>query len=153
VAYGYLCRLGIYFFWESKHIGWNLLLISVIGYLSGRIKKKKEQKKNSIGEKIGIGFIIFLFVVESIMFTIIVNTSAYSAIKKFIYNNDQLRSEVGNIKGISIVPVGGIGGSSGEAGETGEGEINLIVKGDKKYKDLTLHVFKEIQTDWQIEIK
>ena len=153
LVYGYLCRLGIYFFWESKHIGWNLLLISVIGFLSSSIKKKKEQKKNSIGEKIVIGFIIFLFVVESAMFIIILNTSVYAAIKNFIYNKEQLKSEVGNINGMSIVPVGGMGGSSGEAGETGEGEINLIVKGEKKYKDLTLHVSKELQTDWQIEIK
>jgi hypothetical protein len=153
VIYGYVCRLGIYFFWESKYIGWNLLLISVIGFLSGRVKKNKAQKKNSIGEKIGVGFIIFLFVIETIMFIMILNTSVYPSIKKFIYNNSQLKSEIGNIKGISIVPFGGIGGSSGEAGETGEGEIHLIVKGDKKYKDLTMHVFKEIQTDWQIEIK
>jgi hypothetical protein len=154
IIYGYLCRLaGFFFFWESKSIGWVLLIISIIGFLSGRIKYKKLEGKKTVLEKIVIGFMIFFLVVQAVLVIIISNTNAFSAVKDYVYNNAQLKSEIGTVKGISIIPYGGIGVSSGRAGESGEGEINVTVKGDKKYKDLSLHVIKELQTEWQVEIR
>ena len=51
--YGYLCRtVGLYFFWESKTIGWTLLLITIVSILIQRIKAKKAANKKKLSEKI-----------------------------------------------------------------------------------------------------
>jgi len=60
--YDYLCRVvGLYFFWESKYIGWAIILIGTISFLMNRIKIKKVQKRKTILEKIGVGISIFVF--------------------------------------------------------------------------------------------
>ena len=42
LVYGYLCRiLNLYFFWESKAIGWTLLAVTLILLLIQRINWKK----------------------------------------------------------------------------------------------------------------
>lgn len=58
--YGYLCRLiGLYFFWESKTLGWVLFWLTVVFILRDRINGKELQNKKTIVEKIGIGLSIF----------------------------------------------------------------------------------------------
>ena len=53
VIYGYVCRAtGLYFFWESKSIGWAVIFIGLIGLLSDRVRIKKKDKKKSTLEKI-----------------------------------------------------------------------------------------------------
>lgn len=42
ILYGNISRIiDIYFFWESKSIGWNILFIGIIGLLLSLIKQKK----------------------------------------------------------------------------------------------------------------
>jgi hypothetical protein len=151
ILYGYLCRLvGIYFLWESLPIGWNLFFISIILLLLDLIKNKKPQNKPVILEKIGIGVLIFLMVVEGILLVTVPNTNAWQAAKKYISNDQEIKREIGNIKGFSIIPVGQMAVSSGPEGESGIAEIHFTVKGSSKYKDITLYLEKGQQVDWQV---
>ncbi|HMG84042.1 MAG TPA: hypothetical protein VK559_13465 [Ferruginibacter sp.] len=148
LAYGYLCRLiHIYFFWETKTIGWELLLIAGMSYLSNKINSKKQTKKDSLPEKVGIGFIIFLLLVQIIFLIYIPRTVAYDAAKKYIIANKD-KYDLGDIQGFSLVPIGGMA----MAGEAGDADITLIAKGSDRYKEFNLHLSKNITTDWQIQI-
>jgi len=152
MIYGYLCRLtDLYFFWESKSIGWVLLFAGVIGFLLTRIKTKRAVKKNTLLEKIGIGIIAFSLLVTTGLVAIMPFTDAYAATKKYLTNNQALKSEVGNIKNFSLLLTGGIQKTSDSSGEYGNATINLIVKGDKKFKDVALYVVKTADSpEWQV---
>jgi hypothetical protein len=126
ILYSYLARLiELYFFWDSKSIGWTVLFIGLIGFLSNRIKFKKSENEKAISEKIGIGFIIFILFVQTILMVIILFTDAYSVIKFYVKNDTRLKSQLGNIISFGLISTGGIQKTTDSNGEYGSTTINL----------------------------
>ena len=151
LLYGYLCRIvGLYFFWESKTIGWTFLFLSTLLVLIKRIRIKKIQDKKSISEKILISLIIFILVIQGIIFFVTPQTNAYKAAKQFLITDKNLSSEVGEVYDFFLIPVGGITVSSSSAGETGGADLNFIVKGKNKFKDINLELDKSLDTEWKV---
>lgn len=151
ILYGYVCHIaGPYFFWESKTLGWLLLLIAVLLFLFERIIFKGNKK--CVSEKIIIGIIFLILLVQSVMFFVIPRTNAYAAAKQFLLKDKSIRDEVGDIKGFFLIPVGGMEISSSEDGEYGGANFNVIIKGNKKYKEVSLELSKDLATDWQVTI-
>lgn len=133
LAYGYLCRLiGINFFWESKSLGWAILLIGLIGLLADRIDIKDNENKKTLLEKIGIGLLVFILLVQCILVAVIPFSNAYESTKTYIKNDDSLKKELGEIQGFGLITTGGIQKTTDSSGEYGNAEINLTVKGEKK---------------------
>jgi hypothetical protein len=153
ILYGYVCRMaGIYFFWESKSIGWMLLCIAFIGLLLQRIKMKKMIRKKTIIEKTGIGFIIFTLFIKILLLAITPFTDAYAAAQQQLLNDPTIQKEIGTIHGFSIVPTGGIHTSTQTGKGNGSASITLILKGEKKFKEVTVVVTKnEDQQEWVVE--
>lgn len=153
IFYGYLCRLiGLYFFWESKSIGWVFLLIGLIGILSNSIKIKKLEKRKILFEKIGIGIVVFMMLVQTILIVIIPLTDAYSTAKTYLNNDIEINDEVGEIIGFGFIPTGGIQKTTDSNGEFGSATINITVKGEKKFKDITIYVIKNVDSpNWKVE--
>ena len=46
--------------------------------------------------------------------------------------------------------VGGMAMSSSSAGQTGQADLNFIIKGKNKFKDINLQLTKELETKWTI---
>lgn len=153
IIYGYLCRIfGLWFFWESKLLGFLLLLIGIIGLLRNRIKFKKSVSKKTILEKIAIILISITLLIQLILITILPFTDAYVAAKQYLTDNQGLKLEVGNITGFGVILSGGIQKEVDSIGEHGYATINMIVKGDRKYKDLTVYAIKNPEdNEWKIE--
>ncbi|MFZ6050508.1 hypothetical protein [Halocola ammonii] len=153
IIYGYVSRIvGLYFFWESKSVGWGLILIGLIGLLSDRVRVKRKIDKNSVLEKIGIGLIVFIILIQTILITTLPFSEAYSVSKKFLTENQQVTDEVGKVEGFGIIPRGAIGKSTDSEGTYGAATLNLTVKGQKKYKDVTVYVFKYTdEPNWIVE--
>lgn len=153
LVYGYLCRLmAIYFFWESKSLGWAILLIGIIGLLSDRIKSNDDQNKKSIGEKIGIGILVFILFVQGIVVAVTPFSDAYESTKDYIKNDDALKRELGEIQGFVLIPRGRFQKTTDSSGEYGNAEINLTIKGEKKYRDIVVYVAKTTDSpDWKVE--
>lgn len=153
LSYGYLCRsFGIYFFWESKTIGWTLFWIVIIAILLDRIKDKKLQNKKTLPEKIGIGFTVFVIIVKSLLFFVMPQTSSYKSALNFINTNQSIRNEVGTVNGIFLIPLGSIAMTTNEQGSARQADLQFVVKGSKKYIDLNLLMIKDLNTNWEIEI-
>ncbi len=151
LVYGYLCRLfSINIFWESKVIGWTLLLVTLLFILKQRINWKKSINRKTISEKIGIGFIIFVLLIQMFLFFIIPQTNAYKTAREFMKNDKAINNEVGEITGITLLPYGGISISSSSEGEQGQADLNFIIKGTKKNKDCNLQVEKSFDTKWTV---
>ena len=103
LVYGYLCRLlGIYFFWESKTLGWTLLWVAVILVLRDRVRRKKLENKNSALEKIGIGLTIFLLLIMGILFFAIPQTALYAEAVNYVKKDKAVRDEIGDIKEVFL---------------------------------------------------
>lgn len=153
LLYGYLCRLvGLYFFWESKTIGWILFWVAIVFVLLDRIKLRKVQNKKTILEKVGIGISVFVVIVKAFLFFVMQQTSAYSSAINFIKSNREIQEKVGAVNGVFLVPFGGFSVTTGSQGEAGQADMHFIVKGSKKYVDLNLLLEKDFSTDWQIEV-
>ena len=153
IAYGYFCRLiDFYFFWESKSIGWAILLIGIIFLLRNKLESEKKKKRNIVPHKIGIGIIIFILLLQTFLLCLIPTTDAFSVAKKFLSADSSLRSEIGIINGYRLIPMGSIKTKSGSNGNSGSATIILTVHGEKKYKDLTIYVIKYVdRTEWEVK--
>ena len=151
LIYGYLCRIiGLYFFWETKTIGWTLLFVTIISILIQRIKTKKIANKKTLSEKIFIGIIVFILLIQSIIFIVTPQTDAYKSAKQFLVTDKTIANEIGEVNDIFLVPVGGMSMSSSSAGQTGQADLNFIIKGKNKFKDINLQLTKELETNWTI---
>lgn len=154
MLYGYLVRsAGINFFWESKSLGFALLLIGLISLLADGLRagKEKDKKIITILTKIGIGIIVFILTVRIILVIVIPNSAAYSVAKDYIKNNSELINELGEIKAFGLIPTGGIQVSRDSNGEQGSASLNMIIKGRKKYREVTVFLNKSVDSDWKVE--
>ncbi|MFN8776588.1 MAG: hypothetical protein ACK5XV_07465 [Flavobacteriales bacterium] len=153
ILYGYLSRIaGIYFFWESKSIGWAILFTGIISFLAHRIKMKTPEANNTALEKIGIGVIVFVLLIQTILISMIPFTDACSVAKKHIIEGAALHNEIGAIHGFGLIPTGAIQKTINSSGEYGSATINLTVKGDLKFKDITIYVVKYADSpEWKVE--
>lgn len=151
LIYGYLCRIaGFYFFWESKTIGWALLFVTIISILVQRIKASKDANKKPISEKILIGIVAFILLIQGIIFFVTPHTDAYKAAKQFLMTDKTIANEVGDVNDIFLVPVGGMSISSSSVEQSGQADLNFIIKGENKFKDINLQLQKDLTTDWTI---
>ena len=151
ILYGYLCRaIGLYFFWESKYYGWSIIFVGIIAFLSTRIKLKRAQARKTILEKIGVGLLIFILLIQAILIIVIPSTDAYKVTKEFLLANESLKIEIGNIKSFNILPIGSIQKNTTNDRVSGNARIHLIVKGEKKFKDVTAYVEKTTDTGWTV---
>jgi hypothetical protein len=148
IFYGYVCRmLSIYFFWESRYIGWLMLLIGLCIFLWRRIRSKRI--RGAIPELIGLVIGLLIILIQSIILIVFSNTGAYKSALRLIKNERRIISETGTLKNISIVPVGQIGFATTNSVEYGSASFTLILKGEKKYKDLSISLVKKGK-DWEI---
>jgi hypothetical protein len=151
MLYGYICRIvHLYFFWESKYAGWALIFIGAVGFLVYRVHAKKIQGRKTIVEKIGIGIISFILLIQLILLIVIPRTGAYKTSLVFLLNNTGLKNEVGNIKSFSLIPLGSVEKKTVNHIETGNATIFLTVKGDKRFKDVTVYLEKGPGMDWAV---
>lgn len=151
LVYSYLCRLlGLDFFWESKIIGWTLLLVTIISLLRQRIQTKKSQQKKTLSENIAIGLLIFILIFVCSWFVFVPQTDSYKIAKQYLLTDKEISNEVGEVNSIVLVPVGSISISTTSAGTTGQAQLSFIVKGKQKFKDITIQLYKDANSDWTI---
>lgn len=154
IIYGYLCRLiGIYFFWESKSIGWFLLFLGLLGLIRKRIRRKQKEHENyrAHAEKLGVAVILFSLLLKVSVFFLVSSSTVFTDAKKFLLRDSVTNDELGPIKSFSIVPWGGMGRPTDSAGTHATATIILIVKGEKRYKQLTVSLRKSPQEkEWKV---
>ncbi|PWV48330.1 hypothetical protein C7475_107238 [Chitinophaga sp. S165] len=151
LLYGYLCRFaGLYFFWESKSIGWVLFFVTLIFFLLDRIKKEEARKGKAIGEKIGIGVQVIVIITKCVIFIAVPYSDTYAKAEEYIRANHAIQSETGAIKDIFFVPYGNMSEQHTADGFASRADMHFVVKGADKYLDLNLLMGKDVDTDWEI---
>lgn len=137
--YGYLSEsIPIYFFWESKIIGLNIILISLIGLLLNWIKQRKKVAKKAIWHKIGIGFICFYLVVQVLFILLVPYSDAYKISKEHLYEDENIIKDLGEIKSVSFIPSGEIHSEE----DLGYSSLKFLVKGRKSYAKVQVYSYR-----------
>ena len=151
LLFSYIARaVGIYYFWESDFLGWIAFWIAVVFLLRDLIRYRRQIKKNTMLFKIGMGVCFLVLMVMTVLAITIPNTDACKAGVAYIKQDPGIRAEVGDISQVVPVPFGSLQMSSNHNGTTGQAELSFIIKGQKKYKDITLALVKESGSDWQV---
>lgn len=153
LVFGYLARTtDFFFFWESTAIGWAILFLGTIIFLWDKIKIKKKENRKSIIEKVGIGFLVFgLFTKAGILFKI-PNSEAYKIAIEYVTNNKELIEEIGTIQATRLMPSGGIQENTDALGSYGAAQVDLLVKGNKRYKEVSVVVTKTVdKSNWEVK--
>jgi len=151
IVFGYLIRMvDLYFFWESKPIGFTLLLISLAIILRKDIITRKNKKLKNIWSHIGFWLISFTVFVKILMLATMPNTDAYEAAKVYLKNNSDLRTEIGEVTGHTILPSGSIQTTTDSNGTYRSAAISLIIKGENKFIERTIYLNKSPDEDWAV---
>jgi hypothetical protein len=153
VAYGFLCReLSLFFFWDSKQIGWIILVISLLFYLINLNRIRTRQGKKTFWVKMGIMTVFFGLLLGGYLIYDFNNSEPYRIAKEYLKANSEVRDEVGNIRGFGLMPTGTIETeetTSTDDFESGHASLTVTVFGDKKYKDVDVNL-KETRGDWVV---
>lgn len=129
-----------------------LLFIGIISFLLNRIRTKKDEKDKSIPEKIVMGIVGFVLLVQTLIMAIIPSTDAYAAAKQYLYMDMDLKAEVGTITGFGLIQRGGVHKKSDASGVSGDAAFKLTIKGEQKFKDVTIFVVKYADSpDWIVD--
>ncbi|UTW62482.1 hypothetical protein KFE98_21205 [bacterium SCSIO 12741] len=151
LIYGLVSRwLPIYFLWESLPISGMVLLLAVLSILAKKMSGAKRQGKNTTGYKLGLGFLGFVFFAQTLMFFIIPNTKAYDAACWYFTQLPEIQNEIGPVVGFGMISSGSISIEQNDQGETGAAQINLIIKGERKFKSVTVYVYKDYGNNWEV---
>jgi len=151
LIYGYLCRiLKIDFFWDSKVIGWTVLFIALLSYWIDLRKTRIRHGKSIIWVTIGICFLIFGLVLMPIVVFILKTSEAYDIAIEHLKVDSNIKDEVGNLKGFGLIPTGSVQTTTINGVESGNAVFELVVRGDKKYKDVTIELQKMPDSVWTV---
>ena len=148
---GYLFRfLNIYFFWESKQIGFFLLIIFVLFVFRIDITKRNLIEKKTIAQHIFFWLISFFVFVKVLVVIILLNSNAYKAAKTNLKSNPDLQQEVGSIQDLIALPQGSLSIKSYNGQESGSATIHFLIKGTRAYSEKTVFVSKNFLSDWEV---
>lgn len=151
LVYGYLCRiLHIYFFWDSKELGWVVLFIALLFYLFGLHRSRRLQRKRTVGVIIGIFFISFGLLISPFVLLMLKTSDAYQAAIDYFETDPQIKDSFGEIKGFGLIPTGQFQSKIINGIESGDAEFIITIKGDKKYKDVSVRLKKTPETNWSV---
>lgn len=128
ILYGYVCRwFNIYFFWESSTVGWTLFLLFLIGIMWNSMQIKKAEDRKTIGNKIGIGIIVFIFIIAPIVMASIYCMGIYADAKTFIVESKRVEHELGRVQSVILKPKGSVETSESKKGRTGRARLFVII--------------------------
>ena len=150
LIYGYLCRfLNIYFFWDSKHFGWIIMAIGLMGFFIDLRKILKAQGKNIWLVRVGIAIIILALGIEGGATILLKTSDAYETIKEEMLKPEgMLKSEIGAVKGFGFFPSGiGVLTIALNA-DPGPATFIITVKGSKAYRDIEITLQRSSAIEW-----
>jgi len=146
LIYGYLCRLlSIYFFWDSKHFGWIIMVIGLMGFLIDQRKARVAQKKNIFFVRIGIGIIVFAFAIVGSAVMMIKVSNTYQDAINGLKKDGGIKSEIGTIRGVSLFPTGSGILDLVYSKTPGPSIIIVTVRGENEYRDVELELNRPLR--------
>jgi len=149
LIYGYLCRLlNLYFFWDSKTIGWIVLFIALLSYWIDLRRTRRQSGKKTTWVIIGICFLTVGLCALPMAAFLIKTSEAYDTAIEYLKSEPKIKDEIGEVKGFGLIPTGSVQTTTINGAESGSATLDIIVIGNKKNKDITIELKKTPEQDW-----
>ncbi len=151
-VYGLLAQqMDIFFFWESQHIGMILLFVTIGVALAVNMLVQLKIAKNDhrIWWEGGLRIVIILVVVVGNGMVLLNPT--FAAAKAEIRADLELKKELGEIQGFGWFPRGSIQTGNKAGDRYQQGSFILLVKGEKRYKELGINMVQINGGPWEIQ--
>jgi hypothetical protein len=143
MGWGYVCRLvPVYWFWEARWLGWELVIFGVIGTLSKLIRQKRVSQVVHIGEVVGRVLLVLFIVLQVIVGVSIPRSDAYVLARNKVMNDSALARQVGVIQYCLFVPQGSVNLTTGHGGSFGGATFIFLIKGSRQYVDVDVTLVK-----------
>jgi hypothetical protein len=143
LIYGYLCRfLNIYFFWDSKHFGWIMLAIGLMGFFIDLKKILEAQKKSPFLAQFFIGVIIVAFGIAGGGILLLKSSKVYQDEIENIRINEPLKSEIGDFRGVGLFPSGTGFLNFAFNVDSGPSTFIITVRGSDAIKDVEITLYR-----------
>jgi hypothetical protein len=143
LIYGYLCRfLNIYFFWDSKHFGWIMLAIGLMGFFIDLKKILEAQKKSPFLAQFFIGVIIVAFGIAGSGILLLKSSKVYQDEIENIRINEPLKSEIGDFRGVGLFPSGTGFLNFAFNVDSGPSTFIITVRGSDAIKDVEITLYR-----------
>ena len=136
----------IYFFWEAFFYGYIIMLVGLIWSLVSLRRYQKANGRKPIVSVIGLVLASFVLVLLVAGRIVVSQLDAYKAAEHFFRTNDSMRVKLGGIR--DIFPFGSA--SSQSRNDTTLCDMRILVKGERKYLDATVYLYKPGDTAWRV---
>ena len=151
LIYGYFSRmLKVDFFWDSKVIAWIVLFIALLSYWIDLRKSRIRNGKRIIWVTIGICVLIFGLILLPVVVIMLKTSDAYDTAIEHLRSDPNIKEQVGNVSGFGLIPTGSVQTTTINGVESGNAIFEIIIRGDKKYKDVTIELVKEPDSVWTV---
>ncbi|RTQ50694.1 hypothetical protein EJV47_08660 [Hymenobacter gummosus] len=145
LLYSLLCRWwNIYFFWESRAVGWTLLQLGAILYVLNSIDARSARRKNGLPEKIIVGVLCFGLLLRLLVWTLFAQSDAYAAARRALLTSPTLHQQIGPVRDVSIRPLGHVNRHESDRGTQGDAQLHVTAKGQRGYQDLRVALHKDV---------
>ena len=150
LIYGYACRLfNIYFFWDSKYLGWLGVISGVLLLLIDIRQARVKQKQNIFFVRMFVAVIVIFIALEGSAIFWIKTSEAYDSVIYSIGTDQELKQEIGSIRGYGMIP--GIDIINILKAPTSNAlTFKITVRGERAYKELEFTLGRTIPTDWRV---
>ena len=77
-------------------------------------------------------------------------SDAYGTAIEFLETDSTTKTEIGKVKGFGLIPTGAVQTTTINGVESGNATFEIIVRGDRKYKDVTIDLEKLPDSLWTV---
>ncbi len=153
MVWGYVCRLvPVYWFWEARWLGWELVIFGVIGLLGTLIRQKKTSEVIYIGELVGRALLVLFICVQVVVAVGIPKSDAYVVARNGVLNDTTVTRQIGSIGYCRFVPQGSVNLTTQSGGSFGGATFVFLLKGSKQYCDVDITMVKRPgHSEWTID--
>lgn len=150
LIYGYLCRLfSIYFFWDSKYVGWLGVLSAVLLFLIDIRMARIRQRQNIFFVRVVVAIIVIFLALEGSVIVWLKTSTVYDETTELIRSDDMIKTQVGDIRGFSLIPgINIINIINAPSSETLT--FVITIRGNRAYKEMEITIERTTPITWSV---
>ncbi len=150
LIYGYISRLlSIYFFWDSKYLGWVGIIAGILLLLIDLRIARTRHKQNIFFVRVMVSVVVVFLAIEASAVVWLKSTTAYKGLIESIRTDEVIKTEMGEIRGFGLIP--GIDISDIIEALSSESLTFVVtVRGQKVYRELEVTIRRTTPVNWTV---
>lgn len=150
LIYGYVCRFfDFYVFWDSKYFGWLGVISGLLLFLIDVRQARIKQKQNIFFVRVFVAIIIIFLALEGSAIVWLKTSTAYGEATGMIRSNQEIKDEVGDIRGFGIIPgISIIDIINAPSSETLS--FVITIRGERAYKEMKVVINAISPVEWRV---